>query len=149
MTQQLYGQLQPRDGEEQLKKLVNQMRRNLPGPAKILIPVGSLSLLAAAQTLAIPANATGWVTTDAYIVPDEITGVQSTAPIIRIGSNATFDNVAPLLNLGTALVVDTAVTITLAATKLALTDDIYLDVQTAGTGPTELTATVYVDGFYR
>lgn len=145
----LYPQLGTRDGELEMKRLLNQMRRNLPGPAKMILPVGSLSLLATGQTLAVPANATGWVTTAAYVVPDAITGVQTTAPIIRIGSNATFDNVAPLLNLGTTLVVDTVVTVTLAATKLSLEDDIYFDVQTAGTGPTELTATAYVEGFYR
>lgn len=146
----LYGQLGPKDGDEQLKKLVNQMRRNLPGPAKVIIPVGSLSLLSTGQTLAVPANATGWVTTAAFIVPDEITGAQAGAPIIRIGSNATFNDVATVQNLGAALVVDTVVPVTtLVSPAVALTDDIYFDVQTAGTGPTVLTVTAYVEGFYR
>jgi hypothetical protein len=138
-----------RSDERETFRLVNALRENVPGPTFGLIPVGSLSLLSMGQRLAVPASNLGWVTEFIDIVPDTISGgAQTIAPVIRIGSNATFDNVAPLLNLGTALVVDTVVPVPLAAAvsqRLA----IYVDVQTAGFGPSVLSATVYIAGYYR
>lgn len=143
-----YGQLGPKDGPEQMKRLVNQMRRNLPGPALLRIPLGPVDLLTTGQTLAIPANAEGWASEFIDIIPVTITGAQTGAPIVRLGSNATFDNVAPLTNLGTALVADEIVPVTLTAPVTLQSDPVYFDVQTAGTGPTVLTVMVYVAGYF-
>ena len=140
---------QGRDGETQLYKLANQLRRQVPGPTKTLLSIGPLSLLGTGPTLIVPTNVTGWITTAAYVIPAIINGVQTGAPIVRIGSNATFDNVAPLVNLGLLLVVDTVVSVTLTAPVVAQANPIYFDVATAGTGPTDLLITVHLEGFFR
>lgn len=148
MTTQLPQLHEGRDGPKEQVKLINQLRRNLPGPAMLLIPVGPINLLSGGQTLAIAANANGWVTTFVDLVPDVITGAQSSAPDIRIGSNATFDDVVPSVSLGTTLVVNERVPLTLVSPVVSLTNDIYIDIL-AGSGPSVLTATVYLSGYYR
>lgn len=150
MTQLLPQLDEGRDGPKQLIKLVNQLRRSLPGPAYVVQNAGTFSLLSTQQIEIVSANSTGWVTKSADIIPDAITGAQTGAPIIRIGTVASgYDDVAPLTNLGTALVANRPVAITLAAPLDSQTDPIFVDVQTAGTGPTVLNATVYVTGYYR
>lgn len=144
-----YGELREgTDKERQLYRLVNQMRRNLPAPAHLRIPVGPVDLLTSGPILAIPSNANGWVTKFIDIIPVTITGAQTGAPIVRVGSNATYDNVAPLANLGLALVVDTVVPMTLTAPVTAQADPIYFDVATAATGPTTITVMVNLGGYF-
>lgn len=140
--------VQGRDGERELYQLVNELRRNLTAPAFNRIPI-EVDLLTAGQTELVPRNGVGWVTAFVDIIPTVTDGTQSVAPIIRIGSDATFDNIAPLANLGTSLVVDEIVPVTLTSPMTTQYDPIYFDVQTAGSGPTTLTAKVYISGYYR
>jgi len=140
MTRSLPQIHEGRDGVTAVIKLLNELRRNVRGPTKTIVPCGSLSLLTSGQTPFIPANAFGWVTTGGYVVPDIITGAQVGAPLIRIGANATWDNVVNITNLGLALAVDTAVPLTIVTPTVAQANIVYLDV-TAGAGPTVLNAT--------
>lgn len=137
-----------RDGLKETVLLVNQLRDNLPSPACLMIPVGPFNLLATGQTLAVPANVTGFASTFIDIVPSQITGSQTTEPVISIGSNATFDDIVETFPLGTSLVAKQVVALRLAAPIIASTLDVYIDVQTAATGPTLFTAMVYLGGYY-
>lgn len=136
-----------RDGLRELIKLINQIRNNVPARTTSVIDIGVVSLLSTSVTEIVPANSSGWVTTAVHLFPVTITGAQATAPIVRLGSNATHDNVAPLFNLGIGLVVDTQVSITLATTTLQ-SNPVSFEVQTAGTGPTVLTADVFILGYF-
>lgn len=141
-------QIQPRDEDLQLRKLINQMRRNLPGPAFLRMSV-QVDLLTVGTTLVVPANSEGWVTEFIDLFLDDVTGVQGAGADVSIGSNATFDNVAVFVNLGAGMVVNEQIQMTPFAPMASLTDPIYFDVQTAATGPSVLLATVYLAGYFR
>jgi hypothetical protein len=138
-----------RDGQKQLIKLVNELRRNVPAPTHSVLPVGEFSLMSSGQIPCVPVTVVGWVTTFALIVPVEIVGVQSGGADIRIGTVASgYADIAPSMNLGTALVVGEVVTVTLTSPAVSVTDAAYLDV-IGGTGPTTLTAMLYLGGYFR
>src|SRR5262245_19995412 len=137
-----------RDGEKQLYKLVNQLRRQLPAPAFLRISAGPVSLLSTGQTEIVTPNVPGWVTVLADIVPDTITGGQVGAPIIRIGVSPFFAEVVALTNLGVGLVERRPVPLTVVTPNDAQTTSIAIDVQTAATGPSVLSVNVYLMGYY-
>lgn len=149
MSGQLPQLRQGRDGETQLYKLVNQLRRNVPAPTMTVIPVGPVDLLTIGETLWIPANSGGWVTTAVYLIPEVIDGVQSGAPQISVGISPSFDTIVTTISLGTALVVGEINPLTLVLPVVSETQDIMFHVDVGGTGPTTLTATSYIAGFFR
>lgn len=147
MNGQLPRLHQDRDGEKQIINKVNQLSDQLPGNAWLMLPVGPFNMLTTGQTLCVPANVPGWNTVSIDFIPT-ITGSQSGAPIVRVGYNATFDNIVALTNLGTTLTSGQPTPLLLAAVPVGATVPIYIDVQTAATGPTSFTGKLYLGGYY-
>jgi hypothetical protein len=140
---------QGRDGERELYLLVNELRRNVPAQTLSVLPVGTFTMLQSQQVLCVPQNVNGWVTAFIQIIPTAISGVQVIGPDVQLGTVASgYVNVAPFVNLGTALVVGTVVDVIPAIPMVSVTDQIFLDIAAAG-GPNELTAMLYIGGYYR
>lgn len=102
----------------------------------------TVSALSTGQTVIIPINNGG--SSAVRFIPEyararlkTITGVLSTAAIIRIGNSGSFDNVAALTTLTALSTVNNLLNMTLAATLSSVdisSTAISVDVQTAATG---------------
>ena len=120
----------------------------MPQPAGLLVPAGSINLLAQGLTTIVPASS-GWITTAAFLIADSADGAQLTGATIRIGSAGTYDEVVAAVNLGTTMVVGELVILTLVTPMVSLSGVVALQVDTAATGPTAISASVYLQGFFR
>lgn len=143
-----------RDDETAKIKLINQLRRNVPGPTQTVQASGSINLLTTGIYEIVPANATGWVTLKAFIIPDTVTGAQSVGSNVSIGTAASlYTDIYLLNNLGVGLVAGQPVELTPFTTDPDLpiveTDALSVKVASSSSGPTTLTATFYLLGFYR
>jgi len=111
-----------------------------------------VNLLATGQTIIVPARAGfRFIPRAARFRLRILTGVQVIVPIVRLGANGTFDNIAPLLTTAVT-VVDQVQLVPLVAALTAVdvgTNAIKVDVQTAGTGATAMTADIFLDGYYQ
>lgn len=111
-----------------------------------------VNLLATGQTALIPARAGfKFIPRAARFRLRTLTGVQIIVPILRLGTTAGFANIAPLLATAVT-VVDQVQLIPLVAALTAVdvgTNPIMVDVQTAGTGATAMTADIFLDGYYQ
>lgn len=112
--------------------------------------VTGINLLATGQTTVVPTFTGGsFVTIAAFVEVATKTGAVVVAPIIRIGNNGTFDNLAPLFTIPGATAARVVLPMTLASPSSSLdigTNAIKIDVQTAGTGAAVLTANIYILG---
>jgi hypothetical protein len=113
--------------------------------------VAGINLLATGQTLVVPAaSGRKWIPLSVRTRLASLTGVFVVAPIVRLGNNGSFDNMAPLFTVA-ALAVDgvDVVPIVTAVTAVNIgSTGISLDVQTAGTVATVATADVFVLGYF-
>ena len=140
-------QIQPRDEDLQLRKLINQMRRNLPGPALLRFSA-QVDLLTTNQTIIVPDNANGWVTTFMDLIVNELVGVQTITPEFSAGTLPGITNVAGDQSLSATPVVGEVFPIVTRTPMNAQTDAIYAVITAAASGPTTLTATVYIGGYF-
>lgn len=107
----------------------------------------NINLLATGQTL-VAAAQTGkkLVPVCAYLRVVSLTGVVAVAPIVRLGNNGSFNNVAALFTM-VAAAVDAVDSVPLVTSLTAVdvgSAGVSADVQTAVTGPSVLTADVIV-----
>lgn len=121
--------------------------------AEIVWTAYPVDLLATGQTSIIPVQPAGnrFIPTRVVIELTAVTGALG-APIVRLGNNGTWDNIAPLATLTglntqyetISIPLNTPVnSIDLSATAISF------DVQTAGTVATIATASVYLIGILR
>lgn len=150
MTRQLPRLHPERDQLKQTILLVNQLRENTPDRGYLMIPVGPINLLETGTTLAIQANVPGFATDFINVVPRTVTGALTVSPEISIGANVTFDDIVAVNTLGggLALAEKKPIALPIVANLIASTDPIYINVVTAATGYTTLTAVVYFGGYY-
>ena len=137
------------DKERELIKLVNQLRRQLPAPAFLVIPIGPISLLEVATTQLTPNNVNGWRTQFVDIIPISIDGVQSSGADASVGTADSFyEDIVAGFNVGTALVEREAVSLTVTTPEVCPIVPIYFDVNFAGSGPTTLNVMVNIGGYF-
>jgi hypothetical protein len=111
-----------------------------------------INLLATGQTtLVATSSALSFIPYSAMIELTAVTGVL-TVPVVRIGNNGTFSNLAPLFTTTGLTTVRTILTIPLVTTVLSIdigSSAIKFDVQTAGLVASVATANVYLFGILR
>lgn len=139
---------QGRDGAKQLYAMVNQLRRDVPGPTSQRYPL-VLNLLTLGPTIIVPAGVKGFVPSYVDIVLRTVTGAVVVPAQVEFGSNATYDNVAAATVIPGGTLADEVVPVMLAATTMSLTGPIYANVTVVPTGVTVYTVELYVTGYWR
>lgn len=109
-----------------------------------------IDLKTAAQIVLIPAQSGRlFLPRAAFVYVATLTGVLAVAPILRIGNNGTFTNVAPVVTLTAAIALQIfAIPLVAGASLLSIdigTVAISVDVQTPATATT-MTGDVYLEG---
>jgi hypothetical protein len=113
--------------------------------------VGSINLLATGRTLVVPVLVSSrFIPTGALLRLTTVTGAIVGAPVVRLGNNGAFNNIAPLRTLVSAAA--QAVEVVPLNTQITAVDvgttGISLDVQTAGTGSSVLIGEIIVSGIF-